>query len=322
VGSEFSLIEKYFRTAPRKAALGVGDDCALLYAKPGVQLAVSTDVLNEGTHFTAGADPRKLGHKALAVNLSDLAAMGADPAYALLALSLPLADEAWVAAFADGFFGLARQYGVDLVGGDTTRGPLSICVTVLGEVPSGLALRRDGAQPGDDLWVSGATGEAALGLEIVQGRLRLPDAAAQTCIARLDTPAPRVELGGRLRGVAHSAIDISDGLLADVGHVARASGVAIRVEANALPVTGALAACEDPQLRLACMVGGGDDYELAFTAPADRRDEVLLIAAELSLPVHRIGAVMRGEAEAVLVDRHGGRVSVPRRGYDHFAATP
>jgi thiamine-monophosphate kinase len=322
VSGEFSLIEKYFRTAPRKAALGVGDDCALLYARPGLQLAVSTDVLNEGVHFVAGADPQKLGHKALAVNLSDLAAMGADPAYALLALSLPSADEAWVAAFAEGFFTLARQYGVDLVGGDTTRGPLSICVTVLGEVPSGLALRRDGAQPGDDLWISGATGEAALGLEIVQGRLRLPGGAAETCIARLDTPAPRVELGGRLRGVAHSAIDISDGLLADVGHVAHASGVEIHVDVDALPVTAALAACEDAQLRLACMAGGGDDYELAFTAPANRRDEVLLISAELSLPLHRIGTVSRGEAEAFLNDRDGRHVTVPRRGFDHFAATP
>jgi thiamine-monophosphate kinase len=318
MSSEFELIRRYFGVEARKAALGIGDDCALLYAKPGVQLAVSTDMLAEGVHFLAGADPAKLGAKALAVNLSDLAAMGADPAYALLALCLPSADEAWLSAFAGGFLATASQYGVELVGGDTTRGPLALCVTVMGEIPSGFALRRDAALPGDEVWLSGATGEAALALAHLQKKIRLPEPHLATCLARLDTPVPRVELGGRLRGIAHAAIDLSDGLLADLGHVASASQVAIVVHAESLPRTAALRACPDAALAFECLVGGGDDYEIAFTAPSSRRDELAALSRELGLVLSPIGTVTPGEAGVSLLDPAGKHVPVARRGFDHF----
>jgi thiamine-monophosphate kinase len=319
MAGEFELIERYFGSTASRAALGIGDDCALLYSKPGVQLALSTDMLAEGTHFVRGADPGKLGRKALAVNLSDLAAMGADPAYVLLAICLPAADESWLAAFAEGFFAVAKQFGVELIGGDTTRGPLAICVTVVGEIPSGLALRRDAAMPGDDVWLSGATGEAALALAHMNGRAKLADPHLSSCLARLDVPVPRVELGGRLRGLAHSAIDVSDGLLADLGHVARASHVAICLQLENFPRAAAIAACGDPELALQCIAGGGDDYELAFTAAASRRAELEALGHELGLPLTRIGTVTPGSGEVVLMDASGKPIDVRRPGFDHFA---
>jgi thiamine-monophosphate kinase len=315
--SEFELIRRYFARPVSKAVLGVGDDCALLRAKPGVQLAVSTDMLLEGRHFLALADPEKLGRKALAVNLSDLAACGADPAYALLAIALPQPDEAWLAAFARGFFSMAAQYGVELVGGDTTRGPLTICVTIIGEVPAGFALRRSGALIGDDVWLSGATGEAALALAHLNKRTRLPDGALGACLNRLDDPAPRVELGGRLRGLAHSAIDVSDGLLADLGHIAEASRVALDIELERLPRAEPLRACPDKALAIDCIAGGGDDYELAFTAPAARRGEVLAVSRELGIALTHIGAVTGGQG-VTLRDISGKPVKIERRGFDHF----
>jgi thiamine-monophosphate kinase len=319
MSSEFDLIRRYFARPVQRAVLGVGDDCALLQVRPGLQLAVSTDMLLEGRHFLAGTDPRKLGSKSLAVNLSDLAAAGADPAYALLAIALPRADEEWLAAFSEGFFALASQYRVELVGGDTTRGPLSICVTVIGEVPGGLALRRDGAAAGDDAWISGATGEAALALAHHQGRVRLEGPDLDACLARLDTPTPRIELGGRLRGMAHSAIDVSDGLLADLGHVAEASGLSIDIDFDLLPQAPALRACSDRKLALECMVAGGDDYELAFTAPRSLREELSGVSRELGLALTRIGTAVPGRPGASLRDGSGKPVNVQRRGFDHFA---
>ncbi len=320
--SEFDLIRRYFTRPARSAALGVGDDCALLGPKPGMVLAVTTDMLLAGRHFFADADARKLGHKALAVNLSDLAAMGADPCWALLAIALPEPDEAWLAAFADGFYALAARYGVDLVGGDTNKGPLAIAITAIGEVPPGLALRRDGARPGDDVWLSGATGEAALALAHLQGRptsdvQALHGAALEACLARLHTPQPRVELGGRLRGVASGAIDVSDGLLADLGHVAEASQVAAEVSLAEVPRAPALAACRDETLARQCLLSGGDDYELVFTAAPDRRAEIAALAGELGLALTRIGRIVAGAPAVRLLDAAGAIVPAPR-GWDHF----
>jgi thiamine-monophosphate kinase len=319
--SEFDLIRRHFRRPAPSAVLGVGDDCALLQPRPDQLLAVSTDMLLEGRHFRAGADPERLGHKALAVNLSDLAAMGADPRWATLSLALPRADEAWLEAFARGFFRIAGRFGVELIGGDTTRGPLTISITIFGELPPDLVLRRDGARVGDDIWVSESTGDAALALAHLEGRIRLQDEHLASCLARLDTPEPRVELGGRLRGIARSAIDVSDGLLADLGHILEESGVAAELRLDALPRSAALAACADAALAADCLLAGGDDYELVFTVPPFRRAEIEAIGGELGLRLTRIGVAVAGVAgQLVLRDGAGKPVAVPRTGYDHFAA--
>jgi thiamine-monophosphate kinase len=317
VVSEFDIIRRFFTRPARSAALGVGDDCALLVPRPGTMLAVTTDMLLAGRHFLPDADPEQLGHKALAVNLSDLAAMGADPCWALLAIALPDADDAWLAAFVRGFFALGDRYGVELVGGDTNRGPLAIAITAIGEVPPGLALRRDGARAGDDVWLSGATGEAALGLAHLQGRVRLDGRALEECLARLHRPEPRIDLGGRLRGVASAAIDVSDGLLADLAHVARASGAGVDVALADVPRAPALAACPDETLARTCMLGGGDDYELAFTAGADRRAEIEALSRELGLALARIGRVVSGAPGVRVLDTSGAAIPAPR-GWDHF----
>jgi len=305
LASEFELIRKYFDKPARSAVLGVGDDAALLRPNAGMELAVSTDLLLEGRHFRAGADARKLGHKALAVNLSDMAAMGAAPRWATLALALPAADEAWLAGFARGFFALAERFEVDLVGGDTTRspaaGPIAICVTILGEVPRGLALHRAGAVPGDDIWVSGELGGAALGLA-------QPGNAAAA--RRLDEPEPRVELGERLRGIANAALDISDGFAQDLGHILERSGVGAVVDYARLP---AFAGADASQV-----LAGGDDYELIFTARQERRAEIEALALELKLALARVGTVQKGEARLQVLDAE--RRAMPlARGFDHFA---
>jgi len=265
--SEFEIIARYFSRPARGAVLGVGDDAAILAPSAGMQLAVSTDLLLEGRHFASGADPRRLGHKSLAVNLSDMAAMGASPRWATLALALPEADERWLSAFADGFYALAERFGVDLVGGDTTRGPLALCVTILGEVPAGQALRRDGARPGDDIWVSGELGGAAYALSDPR------DAGAAK---RLHEPDPRVALGEHLRGIATSAIDVSDGLAQDLGHILERSGVGATLEYARLPKHR----IADPALEQRCVLAGGDDYELLFTAPVKKRDDVERLSGE------------------------------------------
>ncbi len=317
--SEFELIRKYFERAPRevrpgdrrtrRVALGIGDDAALLRPSAGMELAVSTDLLLEGTHFRAGADARKLGHKALAVNLSDMAAMGAAPRWATLALALPAANEAWLEEFAGGFFSLAERFGVELIGGDTTRGPLSICITILGEVPSSLALFRAGARPGDDIWVSGQLGGAALALE-------QPGNAASA--KRLDEPEPRVELGERLRGLASAAIDISDGFAQDLGHILERSGVGAIVEYELLPRFIEVKKIQDEKLQAQLVLCGGDDYELAFTAPQAHRGELAALSAELQLPLARVGAIQGAEAKLQVLDSKGKLMHVGR-GYDHFA---
>lgn len=308
--SEFEIIRRYFDRPAKRALVGVGDDCALLRPDAGLELAVTTDMLVEGRHFLPGAEPRALGHKALAVNLSDLAAMGAAPRWALLAISLPTVDEAWLAAFAAGFFALAERHGVDLVGGDTTRSPLlTITVTAMGEVPAGLALYRAGARAGDDVWVSGELGGAALALahpEIAE--------AAQ----RLHQPEPRVELGERLRGVAHAAIDVSDGLVGDLQHILERSGVSAVVRYADVPRPAAFARLKEPELEKDCVLSGGDDYELLFTAAADRRGDLEALSRELRIPLARIGSIGRGEPRLAVLDENGKPLSY-RGGFDHFA---
>ncbi len=289
--------------------LGIGDDCAVLRPNAGLELALTTDMLVEGRHFTAGVDPRSLGHKSLAVNLSDLAAMGAAPRWALLAIGLPSADAAWVEGFAGGFFALAERHGVELIGGDTTRSERrTVSITAIGELPSGVALYRSAAQAGDDIWVSGELGGAALGL-------RRPDIAEAQ--KRLHWPEPRVELGERLRGLARAAIDVSDGLAGDVGHILERSQVGAVIEYERIPRATAFESLKDADLERDCVLSGGDDYELVFTAPAARRDAIDALGRELELRLTRIGAIERGAARLVIRDSKG-EVVPHRGGYDHF----
>ncbi|MBI5438695.1 MAG: thiamine-monophosphate kinase [Nitrosomonadales bacterium] len=384
--SEFDLIRRYFTRATPGALLGVGDDAALLQASAGNVLAVSTDMLVSGTHFLPDADPFLLGHKTLAVNLSDMAAMGAAPRWATLAIALPLVqgketsherphpnpppegegtneslrefmftvDEAWLAQFSAGFFSIAQQHGVELVGGDTTRGSLNLCVTIFGEVPAQQALHRSGAQAGDEIWVSGCLGDAALALAHLQGRITLSAAELAACAPALHQPQPRVALGLALRGIASSAIDVSDGLLADLGHTLEASQVGAEIGFAALPVSAVLREYLTPgvttshstrpsaeellaghpkdddqvagydkgrpggvELLQQCILCGGDDYELCFTAPAARHTELLSIAARLDLPLACIGKVVAGRG-CIVHDASGNPLNIEACGYDHF----
>ncbi len=315
---EFDLIARYFTRPVRRSPLGVGDDCALLAPAPGMQLAVSTDLLVEGRHFLSTVQPERLGHKCLAVNLSDLAACGARPLAFTLGLSLPQADEAWLAPFAEGLLALADQHGCELVGGDTTRGPLTISITVLGEVPAGQALLRSGARPGDEVWVSGTLGDARLALEVFRGRRQVPAEAFEAARLRMEMPEPRVALGQALRGVATAAVDLSDGLSGDLGHVLQASGVGATLRADllaALPAQAQAMAAED---RLDFTLAGGDDYELAFTAPATARDAVLAAGRASGTPVHCIGRI-EAEPGLRLVDEAGRAVTRAVAAFDHFA---
>lgn len=317
---EFELIARHFTRPALRNPLGVGDDCALLQPAAGMQLAVSTDLLVEGRHFLSTVDPRRLGHKALAVNLSDLAACGARPLAFTLSVSLPHVDEAWLSAFAAGLFALAETHDCDLVGGDTTRGPLCINITVFGEVPAGAALLRSGARAGDELWVSGTLGDARLALEAFRGTVSLPRAVFESARLRLEQPEPRVALGAALRGVASAAIDLSDGLLGDLGHVLRQSGVGATVDMDA---ACALLAATDPGWSLPraqvepLVLAGGDDYELAFTAPASRRAAVEAAAAQAATPVHRIGRIEETPGLR-LIDAKGRPLERSFPGFDHF----
>ena len=315
--SEFDLIARYFTRATPGALLGVGDDAALLQVSAGNVLAVSSDMLVSGTHFFADADPFLLGHKTLAVNLSDLAAMGATPRWATLAISLPKANEAWLERFSAGFFALAEQHGVELIGGDTTRGPLNLCVTIFGEVPAQQALRRSGAQVGDEIWVSGSLGDAALALAHLKRRFVLSDEELAACVPALHQPQPRIALGLALRGIASSAIDISDGLLADLGHILDASQLGARLAFAALPVSSAVRSHLDQPLATRCVLAGGDDYELCFTVPAARHAEVSDIAARLGLPLTCIGEVVAAPG-CIVHDAAGNPLSTETCGYDHF----
>ena len=313
---EFELIDRYFTRPARRAVLGIGDDCALLAPTPGMQLCVSSDMLVEGRHFLATVAPQRLGHKALAVNLSDLAACGAEPLAFTLALALPRADEAFLAGFAEGLFALADRHDIELVGGDTTAGPLNLCITAFGQVPAGTALLRSGARAGDELWVSGTLGDARAALECFRGTLAVDAAAFEQLRRAMECPEPRVALGRRLRGIASSAIDLSDGLLGDLGHVLRRSGVGARLRLDALPRSAVLAALPPP-LQQECLLRGGDDYELLFSAPPSRRPDVLAAARDADVPVTCIGLVEAGAA-LVVVDAAGQPLPVAAGGFDHF----
>jgi thiamine-monophosphate kinase len=320
---EFELIRRHFRrdNAPRHpaVALGIGDDCALLQTTPGTQLAVSSDMLVEGRHFFPDVDPEALGLKALAVNLSDLAACGARPLAFTLALSLPRADDAWLKGFASGLFALADAHGCTLMGGDTTRGPLNLCITVFGEVPAGQALLRSGARPGDELWVSGSLGDARLALEAMQGTRVLAPDLLQTARLRLERPTPRVALGLALRGIASAAMDLSDGLAGDLGHILQASGCGARIEtalAASLLKTAGVALGDDARLSL--VLAGGDDYELLFTAPASSSQAVVAAGLASNTPVTRIGRI-EVEPGLRLVDASGQPVVGHHASFDHFA---
>ena len=314
---EFDLIARYFTRPVRRATLGVGDDCALLPLGPGMQLAVSCDMLVEGRHFLPTVAPRHLGHKALAVNLSDLAACGAQPLAFTLAWSLPRADEEFIAPFAQGLLALADAFDIELIGGDTTAGPLNICITVLGQVPTAQALLRSGAQVGDEVWVSGQLGDARLALEVFRGGVAL-DADAFTRVRRaMEQPHPRVALGMALRGLATSAIDLSDGLAGDIDHVLRRSGVGAEIRVDALPRSAVLA-LQPAALQRRCLLEGGDDYELLFTAPAARHAAVREAAARCAVQATPVGAIVTGTGLCFL-DSAGKPLAHEVRGFDHFA---
>ena len=311
---EFDLIARIRARVATRAdvVLGIGDDAALLAPPPGRQLVVTADTLNDGVHFPRGTSPADVGWKALAVNLSDLASMGAEPAWCTLSLSLPQSDPAWIEGFLDGFLDLAGQHDIALVGGDTTRGPLSIAVTAMGLVEPGRALRRDGARVGDEVWVTGTLGDAAGGLALLDRE------AVPALRARLDRPTPRVAAGRALAGIATACVDVSDGLLADLGHVCARSHVAAHLDVDALPASAALREAFGEADRIALQASGGDDYELCFTAPADAGADIGAVSAQLGLRITRIGRIVAGEGVHP-VDAKSQPWSSPRRGYDHFA---
>ena len=316
---EFDLIERFFKRPAKHADLGVGDDCALLSPRPGHQLALSSDMLVEGRHFLSTVNPVWLGHKSLAVNLSDLAACGAEPRAFLLSLSMPRADTAWLEGFSQGLFQLAELHGCELIGGDTTQGPLNISITVIGDIPNGQALLRSGARVGDDIHVSGTLGDARLALEAFRGQISLPEPVFARCRARMEQPVPRVTLGMALRGIATSAADVSDGLLGDLGHILKQSRVGARL---ALDTCEGLLACRhDTDLpehwRRTCVLAGGDDYELVFTAPPEQRQAVQAAAERSGTAVTRIGTVVAGHGVALL-DAQGQAVQASFASFDHF----
>ena len=315
---EFDLIARYFTRPVRRAVLGVGDDCALLAPAPGMQLAISSDMLVEGRHFLPTVDTHLLGHKALAVNLSDLAACGARPLAFTLALALPRVDETFLAGFSQGLFALADAHGCELIGGDTTQGPLNICLTVFGEVPAGAALLRSGARAGDDVYVSGTVGDARLALEAFRGTVALSGEALGVVRKAMEQPQPRVALGLALVGVATSAIDVSDGLAGDLGHVLGRSGVAAIVDVDALPRSADLAA-QPVAMQRECLLAGGDDYELVFTAATGQREAVAAAARAAATPVARVGRIESGSGLR-FVDGAGRDVAAPTSSFDHFRA--
>ena len=333
---EFELIERYFKRPERhtaRVALGMGDDCALLQPAPGTQLAISCDMLVEGRHFVSTMDPFKLGHKSLAVNLSDLAACGARPLAFTLALALPRANDGWLAPFAQGLLALADAHGCELIGGDTTQGPLNICITVFGEVPvvngHSQALLRSGARAGDDLYVSGNLGDARLALEVFRGSVSVPESVFTAARARLETPTPRVALGLALRGIANAAIDVSDGLLGDLGHILKQSNVGATVDADIATTLVASHAYYtrakgqfdlnlSPKHWRAWALSGGDDYELLFTASVAQRAAVAAAAQSSQTPITRIGQI-DAACGLRLVDAQGQQLPTTYTSFDHFA---
>jgi thiamine-monophosphate kinase len=317
--SEFDLIKRYFAqhsTSDPRIALGIGDDCALLNPSPGMQLAISTDMLVSGRHFFADADPVMLGHKCLAVNLSDLAAMGATPLAFTLALSLPEANPEWLQGFSEGLLGLADEHQCSLIGGDTTKGPLTICITVFGELPPGSALRRDAAKVGDDIWVSGTLGDARLALAGYWKEIELDTSDHRQAAQRMHQPTPRVTLGIALRGIANAALDISDGLIGDLGHILERSQVGASLHIDSLPA-GPILSQQTISKRREFTLAGGDDYELCFTAPVTQRSNVIAAGLASNTALTRIGCVQQ-EKGVRLLDDFGQTVTLQLTSFDHF----
>jgi thiamine-monophosphate kinase len=313
---EFNLIKAYFTHPTRHTKLGVGDDAALISLSAGMELAISADMLVAGTHFFADCDAYLLGWKSLAVNISDMAAMGANPKWATLAIALPEINNAWLAEFSRGFFTCAGTFNVDLIGGDTTRGPLTISVQIMGEVPTGKAIKRNGAKVGDDIWVSGNLGNAAMGLAHIQGKHTLPTHAIATCSQALHVPQPKVKLGLALRGLANSAIDISDGLLADLGHILEQSKVGAKLELSHIPHSQ-FANLGDADI-LKMVLAGGDDYELCFTTPANKHSELLKLADSLGIPLSYIGQIT-SNTDLIVHGLDGEILDIKETGFDHFS---
>jgi len=330
---EFDLIWRFFKAGSESMAqtqtdqvlLGIGDDCALLQPDAAQSLAVTSDMLVEGRHFFAGANPEWLGHKALAVNLSDLAALGAKPVGFTLALALPNANADWLAQFSQGLFRLAQQWQCPLIGGDTTQGPLTICITALGHVPAGDAIKRSSAKVGDDIWVSGTLGDARLALGALRSEWPLDPSSLEAVLPRMHEPEPRIALGLQLRGVASSALDVSDGLLGDLRHILKASQVNAEVLIDQLPASRTLTE-QTQDLRRQCAANGGDDYELCFTAPASKRMEVESLSTAL-LPLTRIGSITSAsngaEPTLILRDASGNLLNAAEtmrlmQSFDHF----
>ena len=316
--SEFNLIQQFFTRPAKRTVLGVGDDAALIRIAPENELAISTDMLLAERHFFSGDDPESLGHKALAVNLSDLAAMGATPRWVLLSLALPDANENWLTRFCAGWFALAEQHGVSLIGGDTTRGALTFSVTAMGEVARGKALRRSGAQVGDEIWVSGTLGDAALALAYLQRRIQITPHAAAAVLPHLHRPTPRVKLGQKLLELANSAIDISDGLLADLGHILQASNVGAEIHLEAIPLSEALRTYWQEDVARQAALAGGDDYELCFTAKPKQHAALEQLGKRLKLPLSCIGQITR-KPGLVVRDADHQIVNIEGTGFDHFA---
>ncbi len=318
--SEFEIIRRFFTHRTRNAVLGVGDDAAIVRVRRGTELVVSADMLVAGRHFYHDADAERLGHKALAVNLSDMAAMGAVPRWTMLAIALPEVDARWLGSFMRGFMRLARRHGVDLIGGDTTRGPLNISVQIIGEVPAGMALRRDRARAGDDVWVSGTLGDAALALAAKKRQLALSRRERARLEERLHAPVPRIALGKALRGIARSGIDVSDGLVADLGHICERSGVAAVVRYDAIPASAAVKRNLGHPSARAALLAGGDDYELVFTAGRSRREVIARLSRRLRLKLTCIGKISRrrGAPLVTVLDAVGRPVALGKTGYKHF----
>lgn len=321
--SEFNLIQQYFTRHSPQADLGVGDDAALIRVADGMQLAISSDMLVAGTHFLHDAAPYNIGWKALAVNVSDMAAMGAQPKWATLAIALPLAlanDAAWLSAFSEGFFACAHAFNVDLIGGDTTRGSLNICVQIMGEVPIGKALRRDNAKVEDEVWVSGSLGMAAYALAVLQskgsGFEHVGHVELENLRTFLEKPQPRVRLGLALRGIATSCIDISDGLLADLGHILQQSQVGAIIHWPKVPRMHLTASGHEKEIQQKALTGG-DDYELCFTAPRNAHDAIMAIGQQLNFTLSHIGTIT-ALPELIIYENNNNIITMNKKGFDHF----
>ena len=332
---EFDLIERFFKTAAnslrtnadRAITLGIGDDCALIKPRADEEVAITSDMLVEGRHFFAGANPELLGRKALAVNLSDLAAMGARPLGFTLAIALPTADNTWLEAFSKGLFAMAEEYSCPLIGGDTTAGPLTISITAFGALPKGEAIRRSGAKPGDDIWVSGTVGDARLALAALRHEITLSAEDLHQIERQMHNPTPRIELGMQLRNIASSALDVSDGLLGDLRHILKQSQVDAEIQLDKLPKSDTLQK-QDVQIQKQFSACGGDDYEICFTAPASQRDKIEAISKSIGLPLTIIGKIAPKndlEVKVYLLDESGALLSDTEaapflKSFDHFAS--